>query len=117
MMRFRGLLVVVALALGLSSCAWLARSSVSGDQPAVEGNGASTRPSLSQGGRFVAFQSVATNLVPSDTNAVSDVFVRDNVARTTERVSVANDGTQGNGPSLAPAISDDGRFVAFETDA
>jgi hypothetical protein len=52
---------------------------------------------ISAGGRFVAFTSFASNLVPGDTNADSDVFVRDRVAGTTDRVSVASDGTQGTG--------------------
>jgi len=73
--------------------------------------------SVSQGGRFVAFSSDATDVVPDDTNGVTDVFVRDHVTNATERVSVATDGTQGDGPGRAPSISDDGRFVAFTTDA
>jgi hypothetical protein len=83
----------------------------------VSGNGPSSDPSVSQGGRWVAFASDATDLVSGDTNGVTDVFVRDHVANTTERVSVATGGAQGDGPSRAPDISDDGRFVAFETDA
>jgi hypothetical protein len=110
-------LLVLGTVVGLSSCAWMARSSVSSNPAAVQGDAASARPSLSQGGRYAAFESVATNLAPGDTNGVRDVFVRDHVTGTTERVSVAGDGTQANGPSGAPAISDDGRFVAFETDA
>jgi hypothetical protein len=110
-------LLVLSVLVGLTGCAWTARSSVSSNPAAVQGDGASGRPALSQGGRFVAFESVATNLAPGDTNGVRDVFVRDHATGTTERVSVAGDGTQGNGPSGAPAISDDGRFVAFETDA
>lgn len=114
--RVRVLLVAVVMLAG-SGCVWMARASVSSEPGAVQGNGASSRPSLSQGGRYVAFESVATNLVTGDTNGVSDVFVHDNVDKTTSRVSVATGGTQGNGRSGAPAISDDGRFVAFETDA
>ncbi len=116
-MRYVRVLLVLGAIVGLSSCAWMARSSVSSNPAAVQGDGASGRPSVSQGGRFVAFESVATNFAPGDTNGVQDVFVRDHVTGTTERVSVASDGTPGNGPSGAPAISDDGRFVAFETDA
>jgi hypothetical protein len=116
-MRYVRVLLVLGTIVGLSSCAWMARSSVSSDPSSVQGDGASSRPSLSQGGRHVAFESVATNLTAGDTNGVRDVFVRDHVTGTTERISVAGDGTQGNGPSGAPAISDDGRFVAFETDA
>jgi Tol biopolymer transport system component len=116
-MRHVRVLLVVGAVVGLTSCAWMARSSVSSNPAAVQGDGASGRPSLSQGGRFVAFESAATNLVPGDTNGVRDVFVRDHVTGATERVSVATGGAQGTGASGAPSISDDGRFVAFETDA
>ena len=70
-------------------------------------------PAISADGRFVAFDSDATNLVPGDTNGVHDVFVRDRRTGTTERVSVGRGGAQGNGPAIGPAISADGRFVAF----
>src|SRR5262249_38075931 len=74
-------------------------------------------PVISTDGRFVAFESTASNLVPDDTNLVSDVFVHDRVTGVTERVSVASDGTQGTGSSTAAAISADGRFVAFVSTA
>jgi surface antigen len=70
-------------------------------------------PSISNDGRFVAFESYATNLVPGDTNALVDVFVRDRQAATTERVSVSSTGIQGNDESYSGVVSDDGRFVAF----
>jgi len=70
-------------------------------------------PALSADGRFVAFESQATNLVTSDTNGEMDVFVRDRLAATTERVSVGTSGEQGNYWSLRPSLSADGRFVAF----
>jgi Tol biopolymer transport system component len=73
--------------------------------------------SLSSNGQFVAFGSYATNLVAGDTNGVIDIFVYDRDTGTTERVSVASDGTQANGESVSPAISSDGRFVAFQSDA
>jgi Tol biopolymer transport system component len=87
------------------------------DSSAVPTDGDSTGPSISADGRFVAFESVATNLVAGDTNLAWDVFVRDRVADTTTRVSVAWNGAEGNGPSGAPTISGDGRRVAFESDA
>ena len=74
-------------------------------------------PAISADGRFVAFGSCATNLVPGDTNGCSDVFVRDRQTGTTQRVSVGPGGAQGNGFSVDPAISADGRFVAFESRA
>src|SRR5260221_337004 len=69
--------------------------------------------SISADGRFVAFISSATNLVSGDTNANNDVFVHDRQSGTTERASVATDGTQANFYSRLPSISADGRFVAF----
>src|SRR5437762_5813039 len=77
------------------------RVSVASD--GTEGNGDSDRPSVSGDGRFVAFESVASNLVPGDTNGTGDVFVHDRRASngnplagctpSTERVSLASDGT------------------------
>ncbi len=75
------------------------------------------KPSISADGRFVAFESNASNLVAGDTNASSDIFVRDRVNGTTERVSVATGGGQGNFGSSEPAISADGRYVAFTSGA
>src|SRR5262249_1837010 len=72
---------------------------------------------ISGDGRFVAIESFAGNLVDGDTNGVGDIFVHDRVTGATERVSVATDGTQGDQRSLVPAISADGRFVAFDSDA
>ncbi len=68
---------------------------------------------ISENGRFVTFDSYASNLVPNDTNGRRDVFVRDLYRGTTTRVSVASGGIEGNGDGMAPAISDNGRFVAF----
>jgi len=71
------------------------------------------QPQLTPDGRFVAFHATADNLVPGDTNRESDVFVRDLMTGTTERVSVGARGAQGDAGSFAPAISADGRYVAF----
>src|SRR5262249_50767924 len=88
-----------------------------------QGNHSSDSPVLSADGRFVAFASDASNLVAGDTNAAADVFVHDRCVSngspvagcspSTERVSVASDGTQGNFYSSGAAISALGRFVAF----
>ncbi len=83
----------------------------------AQGNKSSRRGDISSDGRYVAFISDATNLVPNDTNAALDVFVRDRLTGTTERVSVANDGSQANDWSGVPRISADGRFVAFSSEA
>ncbi|MGZ8225825.1 MAG: hypothetical protein ACXWT3_04190 [Methylococcaceae bacterium] len=78
--------------------------------------------SISADGRFIAFLSAATNLVPEDTNDKWDVFVRDQATGIITRVSVDSRGRQGNGHSVgyfppAPAISADGRFVAFYSES
>jgi hypothetical protein len=83
----------------------------------AQGNDTSWYPAISGDGRYVAFQSFATNLVSGDTNGVEDVFVRDRQAGTTVRVSVSSSGVQGNNGSWDAAISSNGRFVAFGSDA
>ena len=90
---------------------------VSVNSDGAEGDGSSERPTLSADGRYVAFSSSATNLVPGDTNGQSDVFVHDRQTRLTERVSVDSAGTEGNGDSRGASLSADGRFVAFASDA
>ena len=88
------------------------RASVATDEGQAD-TGASTQPAVSCDGHLVAFTSQASDLVEGDGNATSDVFVRDLGARTTERVSVSNAGGQSDGASSEPAVSEDGRFVAF----
>lgn len=83
----------------------------------VQRDGENYEPSLSANGRFVAFTSEATNLVPGDTNGAGDVFVRDRQAGTTRRISLGPRGVQGNGESSLSPISADGRFVAFWSEA
>lgn len=79
--------------------------------------GSSEMPAISADGRFIVFASGATNLVRRDTNRQEDVFVRDRAKRTTTRVSLSSRGAQLDGPSWLPAISADGRFVAFTSRA
>jgi Tol biopolymer transport system component len=82
------------------------------------GNEHSGFPSISADGRYVAFYSVASNLVSNDTNNLADIFVRDMTAGTTTRVSVSTLGNQAQGGhSYYPAISADGRHVAFSSHA
>lgn len=78
-----------------------------------QANGAGHRPAISPDGRWIAFCSSATNLVPGDTNGWADVFVRDRATGTVELVSVDDAGNKANGDSWAMGISDDGRFVCF----
>ena len=112
--------LLVAGLCALSGSAVLAQTTtrVSVNSSGAQANGVSGNPVLSANERYVAFQSLATNLVPGDTNGVGDVFVRDLLAGTTTRASVDSAGVQGNGASstlLAPAISADGRYVAFSS--
>jgi Tol biopolymer transport system component len=89
---------------------------VSAGPGGAQADGDSTDPSLSDAGS-VAFVSTATNLVPGDTNRAGDVFVHDPRTQTTRRVSVGPGSRQAAGASAAPAISADGRHVAFASSA
>lgn len=84
---------------------------------AAEANGASYASTISGNGRYVTFTSEATNLVVGDTNGHADAFVRDRETGSTTRASVGTDGIQGNGAALTSSISDNGRFVVFDTRA
>src|SRR5690606_2450643 len=95
-------------------------SRVSVSTNGTQGNGASTSLSISADGRYVAFSSSASNLVPNDTNGMSDVFVHDRLTGNTSRVSVNSTGVQGDvaagyGSALNPSISADGRYVSFDS--
>lgn len=82
------------------------------DHSALPASGGST---ISDDGRYVVFSSGADNLVQGDANEESDIFVRDRESGTTDLVSRASDGSQGNGRSFFPTVSGDGRIVAFGT--
>lgn len=88
---------------------------VSANTNGVSGNGASHSSVMTPDGRYVAFVSAATDLVPGDTNNIPDVFVRDVVSNVMTLVSVGAISTNLNSPSLSesPAISSDGRYVAL----
>jgi len=113
--------VVLAMAT-LAAVAWPAKGDVdlvsraSGVVGAKE-NADSFNPSISADGRFVAFESSATNLDPSDGDTTDDVFVRDLQTNTTTLVSRADgaDGAKGNEVSITPAVSGDGRYVTFNS--
>jgi Tol biopolymer transport system component len=83
----------------------------------TQGNGNSSAPAISADGRYVAFSSAASNLVTGDSNGFIDIFVHDWQSGQTTLVSTAADGTQGNLTSSSPAISADGRYIAFTSSA
>lgn len=86
---------------------------VSVDSVGVQGNHWSDSPSISADGLFVAFDSWSSNLVAGDTNVQRDIFVHNTDSGETVRVSVDSAGQQVAGYSEEPAISANGRFVAF----
>src|SRR6185437_1261437 len=90
---------------------------VSVSNAGAPGNGLSEDPAISGDGRYVAFVSLASNLVPGDTNKTADVFVRDVQEGTTRRVSVTSSGAQANQGSYSASISANGRYVAFVSSA
>src|SRR5262245_16303406 len=106
-------LVVLWVAAGAGSVAAGPTARVSVDSAGRQANGGSAVAAISADGRFVAFESEATNLVPGDTSGLIDIFVRDLVTGTTTRVSVDSAGRQANGSSRNPAISAEGPFVAL----
>ena len=79
----------------------------------AQGLGNSYSPSISADGRYVVFQSLASDLVAGASNGTWDVFLHDRQNGTTERISLDSGGAQANGPSTVPIISGDGRSVAF----
>ena len=108
---------VVASLGGLASASHLTIDRVSVDSSGNESNSQSQYPEINDNGRFVVFYAFASNLVPGDTNGVFDIFVHDRQGGGTERMSVNSVGVEGNADSFYPDISDDGRFVVFESNA
>ena len=88
---------------------------ISVDGNGVHGFGDSGEPHITADGRLVVFDSEASNLVAGDTNVAQDVFVRDLVTDTTERVNLKEDGTQSDGWAFWPDVSADGRYVVYRT--
>jgi hypothetical protein len=99
------LFAVLAAFLCTSICLRAAPELISVDDHGRLRQGQSTHPSISGDGRYVAFASTA-RLAPSDRNSISDIYVRDRVAKTTRRVSDDRGGDQ-------PFLSANGRFVVF----
>ncbi len=109
------LLVAAGLAPATATPGPIARISV--DSKGRQSTDDSYAPAISADGRFVAFDSEANALVPRDRNRATDVFVRDRVAGRTTRVSLSSQGEEGDRGSFTPAISGDGRWVAFVSEA
>ena len=114
-----GLLAIGFSLLVSSAGAGISTERVSVASDGTQANERSLWPAITPSGRYVAFQSYASNLVDGDSNGQGHVFVRDRYTHTTERVSVDSDGIQGNGASggWGLAISSDGRYVAFSSSA
>jgi Tol biopolymer transport system component len=94
------------------------RVSVAADGTQTSGQSADSRlPSISANGRYVAFQTNASNLVPVDTNNALDVFLTDLQSGDIRIVSMSYDGSQGDYQSMAPSVSADGSFIAFGSSA
>ncbi len=91
------------------------RPSVASD--GTQANAASRNPDIDCCGGLITFESDASNLVPNDTNGVTDIFVHNQTTKVTMLISVASDGGPANGPSTHPSISSDGKWIAFESTA
>jgi Tol biopolymer transport system component len=105
------LLLICSICASEAQIGAIARASV--DSAGTEGNGQSFFSAISGDGRYIAYESLADNLVPADTNGCSDIFVFDSLLQTTVRASVATDGTQADAPCYRPSLSADGRYVTF----
>lgn len=90
---------------------------VSVDSGGNEGDAYSYYPAISGDGQYVTYTSDSTNLVASDTNGASDVFLYNVDTQTTTRASVVTGGAQSNGNSISPSISVDGRYITYYSDA
>ncbi|HET6163645.1 MAG TPA: hypothetical protein VFG37_08255, partial [Planctomycetota bacterium] len=116
-MRIVSTLSAVTLVILASSLAAQSTAQVSVDSLGNEGGAYSEIASISADGRFVAFNSYASNLVAGDTNGTTDIFVHDRLTGVTERVSVDTAGAEANNGCYVASISPDGRFVAFHSAA
>src|SRR5258705_10623791 len=119
-MRHRRVAIAGVVLAGVGWAQVTERASVSSN--GTQGNAVSALYGFSissADGRFVAFGSLSSNLVPNDNNGDYDVFVRDRLSGTTELVSVSSGGIQGNAQSgeRGSSISADGRWAVFESAA
>jgi hypothetical protein len=113
--RVAALAVVVGVATLVGGCTWVGSGSHAPDGAA--GNGSSRRPVMDNTGKYMTFESDASNLVPDDTNGVTDVFKADHLNGLVERPSVDSSGNQGDGPSRNPDMDCCGGNIVFESDA
>jgi hypothetical protein len=114
--RFLALTSVLSLFCLTATPSWAQTTTlISASSGGVPSNGFSEEATISPDGGFVVFHSRATNLVPNDTNGLDDDFIRDRVNGITERVSIASDGTEANGVSAEPRVSDGGHFIVFNS--
>ena len=115
-MNLPSLLLALVFLLSGSTLFGASTALISGRSQKNQSNGASTAPAVSQNGQFVAFASVANNLDRDRCrNGLSHIFLRDRVAGTITCISLSSGGEQGNQNSHSPALSADGRSVAFES--
>jgi tricorn protease-like protein len=97
----------------LYDLATAATARISVDSAGTQANAESYNSRISADGRYITYSSNATNLVTGDTNGYGDVFLYDSTTAATTRINVGNGGTQANGTSFSPAISADGRYIAY----
>ena len=106
---------VLVVLMAAAGCAVAGRASLSSS--GVYPDRDSAAPSVGDGAGVVVFESMATNLVPDDTNGFSDIFVRDALTKTTIRISEGPGGVEADGPSTSPVVSPDGQKVVFQSEA
>jgi Tol biopolymer transport system component len=111
----RGMVAPLVPLLAVAASAQTARESVAAD--GTQANGATSQSCGSADGRYVCFASDAKNLVANDDNFSTDIFVRDRNSGAIVRCSVSSQGDEGNQRSFGPAMTPDGRYVAFSSEA
>lgn len=112
-----GVVAALVPAVAATAAPVVGATLVSQTAAGVQGDAGSNDPAITPDGRFVAFGTNATNLVPGDTNGVYDLFVRDLETGALDLVSAGLDGAPANAAAYQARISDDGRFVTFYSDA
>jgi Tol biopolymer transport system component len=83
----------------------------------LDSNGDSVNPSITADGRWVVFESLASNLIADDTNSASDIFAFDTQSNQLTRLSINDAGVAGDGHSFNPIIAANGNFVVFASEA